>query len=164
MRTYVLFAAFCLSATTAPAARLVEVKEPARIADAFSAKAPLRAINVWATWCVPCVEEISDLGAISNMFGGDLSMIGVSLDDMIPADRAATKKKVESFLDSKKITYSNIYSSGDSDALADSLRFNGEIPITIIYDRNGRELWRQQGRIDRQKTIAEIKRLLRRNP
>jgi len=146
------------------AARLVEVKEPARIPDAFSSKAPLRVINVWATWCVPCVEEISDLGAISEMFGADVSMIGVSLDDMIPADRAATKKKVESFLDSKKVRYSNVYYSGDSDALADSLRFNGEIPITIIYDRKGHELWRQQGKIDRQKTIAEIKKLLRRNP
>ena len=163
MRTYALFAVFCLSASSAFAAKLVEVKEPARIADAFSPKAPLRAINVWATWCVPCVEEIADLGEISRMFGADLSVIGVSLDDMIPSDRAATKKKVESFLDAKKISYSNIYYSGDGDALADSLRFNGEIPITIIYDRNGRELWRQQGKIDRQKTIAEIKKLLGRN-
>jgi len=163
MRTFALFAVFCLSAAAVSAARLVELKEPARIADAFSPKAPLRVINVWATWCVPCVEEISDLGAISDIFGADLSMIGVSLDDMIPADRAATKKKVESFLDAKKIRYSNVYYSGNSDALADSLRFSGEIPITIIYDRSGRELWRQQGRIDRQKTIAEIKKLLRRN-
>jgi thiol-disulfide isomerase/thioredoxin len=163
MRTYVLFAAFCLSASGAFAATLVEVKEPARIAGAFSPKAPLRAINVWATWCVPCVEEISDLRAISEMFGADLSMIGVSLDDLIPSDRAATKKKVESFLDAKRITYSNVYYSGDSDALADTLHFGGEIPITIIYDRNGRELWRNQGKIDRQKTIAEIKKLLRRN-
>ena len=164
MRTFALFAAFCLSVSATFAARLVEVKEPARIADAFSSKAPLRAINVWATWCVPCVEEISDLGAISQMFGGDLSVVGVSLDDLIPADRAATKKKVETFLDSRKIAYSNVYYSGDADALADSLRFNGEIPITILYDRTGHELWRQQGKIDRQKTIAEIKKLLRRNP
>jgi hypothetical protein len=82
---------------------------------------------------------------------------------MIPADRAATKRKVETFLDQKKIRYGNIYYSGNSDALADSLRFNGEIPITIIYDRSGRELWRQQGKIDRQKTAAEIRKLLRRN-
>ena len=163
MRTFALFAAFCLSAGAASAASLVEVKEPARIKDAFSPKAPLRAINVWATWCVPCVEEISDLGAISDTFGADLSMIGVSLDDLIPADRTATKKKVESFLDVKKIRYNNVYYSGNSDALADSLKFSGEIPITIIYDRNGHELWRQQGPIDRQKTIAEIRKLLRRN-
>ncbi len=163
MRTFGLFAAFCLSIASAGAAKLVEVKEPARIADAFSTRAALRVVNVWATWCVPCVEEISDLRAIGEMFGSQLSIVGVSLDDMIPGDRAATQRKVASFLDQKRISYSNLYYSGNSDALADALRFNGEIPITIIYDRNGRELWRQQGKIDRQKTIAEIKKLLRRN-
>ena len=155
---YALFAVFCLNAAT-----LFEVKEPAKITQAFSARAPLRVVNVWATWCVPCVEEISDLRAISQTFGSDVSMVGVSLDDMIPGDRAATQKKVAAFLDQKKVSYSNIYYSGDGDKLADTLKFNGEIPITIIYDRNGRELWRQQGKIDRQKTIAEIKKLLRRN-
>jgi len=153
-----LFTAFCLNAAT-----LLEVKEPAKIAQAFSSSAPLRVVNVWATWCVPCVEEISDLRTISETFGADVSMVGVSLDDMIPGDRAATRRKVESFLDQKKVAYRNIYYSGDSDKLADTLRFNGEIPITIIYDRSGRELWRRQGKIDRQKTISEIRNLLRRN-
>ena len=162
MRTFALFAAFCLSPSLAGAATLVEMKEPARIAQAFSSRAPLRMLNVWATWCVPCVEEISDIGAISDLFGSSISVIGVSLDDMIPADRNATKRNVEKFLAGKKINYSNVYYSGNSDALADSLRFNGEIPITILYDRNGRELWRQQGKIDRQKTVAEIKKHLRR--
>ena len=164
MRTFALFAAFCLSGASATAAKLVEIREPARIADAFSPAAPLRVMNVWATWCVPCVEEMSDLRAIGDTFGTKVSIIGVSLDDMIPADRAATMRKVAAFLDQKRISYSNLYYSGKSDALADALRFNGEIPITIIYDRRGRELWRRQGKIDRQKTIAEIKKLLRRNP
>ena len=164
MRTFALFAAFCLSGASATAAKLVEIREPARIADAFSPAAPLRVMNVWATWCVPCVEEMSDLRAIGDTFGTKVSIIGVSLDDMIPADRAATMRKVAAFLDQKRISYSNLYYSGKSDVLADALRFNGEIPITIIYDRRGRELWRRQGKIDRQKTIAEIKKLLRRNP
>ena len=163
MRTFAPFAAFCLSLGTATAAKLVDVKEPARIADAFAPGATIRVMNVWATWCVPCVEEMTDLRAISDTFGTQVSIVGVSLDDMIPGDRAAMRRKVAMFLDQKRISYSNVYYSGNSDALADALRFNGEIPITIIYDRNGRELWRQQGKIDRQKTIGEIRRLLRRN-
>ena len=162
MRTCVLFAAFCLSLAAADAAKLVEVKEPARIADAFSPSASLRVINVWATWCVPCAEEMNDLRAIDATFGPEVSIIGVSLDDMIPGDRATTMRKVVTFLDQKKIGYSNFYYSGNSDALADALRFSGEIPITIVYDRNGHELWRQQGKIDRRKTIAAIRKLLRR--
>jgi thiol-disulfide isomerase/thioredoxin len=163
MRTFALFAAFCLRlAAPAEAANLVEVKEPARIAEAFSPRASLRVMNVWATWCVPCVEEMNDLRTIDATFGPEVSIVGVSLDDMIPGDRAATRRKVIAFLDQKQISYSNIYYSGSNEALADALRFSGEIPITIVYDRNGRELWRQQGKLDRRKTIAEIRKLLRR--
>jgi thiol-disulfide isomerase/thioredoxin len=160
MRAFVPFAVFCLSAATAGAASLVEVKDPARIADSFSPKAPVRLVNVWATWCVPCVEEMADLRAISDVFGTQVSLVGVSLDDMIPGDRAEIKRKVTTFLDQKKIAYTNIYYRGQSDALAENLRFGGEIPITILYDRSGRELWRQQGKIDRKKTIAEIRKIL----
>ncbi|MDQ6799739.1 MAG: TlpA family protein disulfide reductase [Acidobacteriota bacterium] len=162
MRAFVPFAAFCLSvvAATAGAANLVELKEPAKIAGAFSPRAHVRVVNVWATWCVPCVEEMSDLRTISNTFGTQVSLVGVSLDDMIPGDRAATKRKVTDFLDQKRITYTNIYYRGTNDALGETLRFNGEIPITIVYDRTGREVWRQQGKLDRDKAIAEIRRML----
>jgi thiol-disulfide isomerase/thioredoxin len=161
MRAYVPFAAFCLSvATAAGAANLVELREPAKIADSFSARAPVRVVNVWATWCVPCVEEMNDLRTISNTFGTQVSLLGISLDDMIPGDRTATKRKVSDFLDKKRITYTNIYYRGNSDALGDKLRFNGEIPITIVYDRTGREVWRQQGKLDREKAIAQIRKML----
>ena len=151
-----------LLASTASAANLRDVKDPAKIKDVFPPAAKLRVVNVWATWCVPCVEEMNDLRAIDATFGPEVSIVGVSLDDMIPGDRAATRRKVVAFLDQKKINYSNVYYSGNNDALADALRFSGEIPITIVYDRNGHELWRQQGKLDRRKTIAEIRKLLRR--
>ena len=161
MRAFVPFAAFCLSvAATAGAANLVELKEPAKIAESFSARAPVRIVNVWATWCVPCVQEISELGTISNTFGTQVSLVGVSLDDMIPGDRAAIKRKVSDFLDQKRITYTNIYYRGDNNALGEMLRFSGEIPITIVYDRTGREVWRQQGKLDREKAIAQIRKML----
>ncbi len=164
MRACVPFAVFCLSlAASAGAANVVEVKEPSRIAASFSPRAALRVLNVWATWCVPCVEEMADLRAIGEAFGTQVSLVGISLDDMIPGDRAATKRKLAGFLDQKKISYINIYYSGNSDALANALRFNGEIPITIVYDRNGRELWRKQGKLDRHETIGQIRKLLGRN-
>ena len=164
MRTCVPFAVFCLSlATSAGAAKVVEVKEPSRIAASFSPRAALRVVNVWATWCVPCVEEMADLRAIGEAFGTQVSLVGISLDDMIPGDRAATKRKVAGFLDLKKISYINLYYSGDSDALAEALRFDGEIPITIVYDKSGRELWRKQGKLDRKETIGQIRKLLGRN-
>src|SRR5690349_8140966 len=87
MRTFARFAAIFLSAATLQAATLVEVKEPASIDHAFSASATLRIMNVWATWYGPCVEEIGDFAAIAKQFGARVSVVGVSLDDMIPGDR-----------------------------------------------------------------------------
>src|SRR5213595_3398307 len=50
-------------ASAASAANLREVKDPAKIKDAFPAAAKLRVVNIWATWCVPCVAEMPELRA-----------------------------------------------------------------------------------------------------
>ena len=156
------FAASFLSvlfALGASAADLRPVKEPAKIAAQFPSAAKLRLVNVWATWCMPCVEEMPDLKAIDDAFGAEVVVMGISLDDMIPDTK---REKVAAFLDKQKIAFPNVYYTGNPDALGDYLKFSGEIPITIVYDRGGRELWRVPGRIDRQKTIARLREQLRR--
>ncbi|HYI10255.1 MAG TPA: TlpA disulfide reductase family protein [Thermoanaerobaculia bacterium] len=161
MRKFVRFAASFLSALALPvlAADLRPLKEPAQIAGVFSPKAKIRVLNVWAMWCVPCVEEMPDLRAIDASFGPEVGMAGVSLDDMIPDAKQA---QTASFLDRQKIVFPNIYYTGNADALGDQLDFNGEIPITIVYDAKGKELYRHQGRIDREKLTARLRDILRR--
>lgn len=161
MPRFVRFAASFLSVLALPllAADLRPLKDPARIEAVFPRTAKVRLLNVWATWCVPCVAEMPDLLAIDNAFGGELAMAGVSLDDMIPDSRS---DKVRTFLEKAKITFPNVYYTGSADALGERLKFNGEIPITIIYDRNGKELWRHQGRLERDATIAQLRDILRR--
>lgn len=149
------------AATAAP--KLVEVKEPAKVKSYFPQAAELRIINVWATWCIPCVEEMGDLRDLAKTFGPRVAIVGVSLDDMIPGERSETKQHVVEFLASKRITFQNIYYTGNSDALGELLKFDGEIPITIAFDRNGKELWRHQGKLKRQQTFDTIRKLLRRN-
>ena len=84
----------------------------------------------------------------------------MSLDDAIPD---AKRSDVASFLDKQKIAFTNIYFKGLPDKLADELKFDGALPITIAYDRRGKEVWRHQGRLNREETIATIRNLLRRN-
>ena len=160
---YARFAASFLSvalfAAASYAADVREMKSASTIASVFPAKARLRLLNVWATWCVPCVEEMPDLAAIDRMFGAELAIAGVSMDDSVPD---TSKSKVVSFLDQKRITFPNVYYTGLPDALGEHLRFRGGIPVTILYDRNGKELWRHEGRLDKQKTIAVIRQHLRR--
>lgn len=156
------FAALSLSAALTlqlSAADLRPTSNPRDIDKAFPAGAEVRLLNVWATWCVPCVEEMPDLRAIDEAFGRELAIIGVSLDDMIPDTK---QKKVATFLDQRKIAFPNIYYTGNADDLAKHLRFNGELPITIVYDRNGKELWRHQGRLERDATIARLREISRR--
>jgi len=162
MRKYARFAALSLSAVLSLpsfAADLRLLKEPAKIAEVFPADAKLRVLNVWAIWCIPCVEEMPDLRIIDETFGREVAIAGVSLDDMLPD---AKSQDTVRFLDKHKIAFPNIYYTGNADALGERLQFSGEIPVTIVFDRKGKELWRHQGRIDREKTIARLRETLRR--
>ena len=141
------------------AADLRQLKEPAKIASVFPAAAKVRVLNVWAMWCVPCVAEMPDLRAIDDAFGGELAIAGVTLDDMLPD---AKSEETVKFLDRPRIAFPNVYYTGNADDLGDRLRFSGEIPVTIVFDRKGNELWRHQGRLDREKTIARLRETLRR--
>jgi len=161
MPGFVRFAASFLSLIALPlfAADLRSVKEPSLVHAVFPRAAKVRLLNVWATWCVPCVAEMPDLRAIDEAFGPELAIAGVSLDDMIPDTKP---EKVRTFLDRQKITFPNVYYTGNADELGEHLDFDGEIPITILYDRNGKELWRHQGRLERESTIARLRDILRR--
>jgi thiol-disulfide isomerase/thioredoxin len=141
------------------AADLRAIKDPAKIASVFPAAAKVRVVNVWAMWCVPCVAEMPDLRAIDEAFGAEVTLAGVSLDDMLPD---AKSEKTAQFLDKQKIAFPNVFYTGNADELGEQLKFSGEIPVTIVFDRKGNELWRHQGRLDREKTIARLRETLRR--
>jgi thiol-disulfide isomerase/thioredoxin len=160
MPKYARFAASFLSVIALPmlAADLRPVKDPARIAAVFPASAKVRVLNVWATWCIPCVVEMPDLRAIDDTFGNEIAIAGVSLDDMLPD---AKSEKTAAFLDFQKIAFPNIYYTGNADELGNRLKFDGAIPVTIVFDGKGKELWRHQGPIDRQQTIARLRKTLR---
>lgn len=164
MQEFARFAATFLSAlavtASLSAADLRDLRAPRDLETLWAKTSRLRLVNVWATWCVPCVAEMPDLQAIDDAFGAELAVVGVSLDDMIPGAR---RERVTLFLDKKKITFANGYYTGLPDELGEYLRFNGEIPVTVIFDAKGDELWRHQGRLDRKKTVAVIRDLFGRN-
>src|SRR5204863_7662883 len=89
-----------LFASAASAANLRELKDPAKIKDAFPAAAKLRVVNIWATWCVPCVAEMPELRAVAAAFGPEVALVGVSADDMVPE---SSRDKVAAFLEKQKI-------------------------------------------------------------
>lgn len=165
MRRFVRFAATFLNvlACSAYGAELREMRATGDIQRAFPRAASVRVLNVWATWCVPCVAEMPDLRRVDEAFGAEVALVGVTLDDVLPGDRSVTKKKVTTFLDRHRVSFPNLYYIGSLDLLADALRFDGEVPLTVIYGRNGRELWRHQGRVEREALARQIRIVLRRS-
>lgn len=159
MRRFVLVAFLLLAATSSQA--MNDVKRASDIAKRAQNRQRLRVVNVWATWCVPCVHEMPDLEKVHQDFRGrGVEVIGVSLDDAIPGDRAQTKAKVVQFLAKQKITFANLYYTGRTTAIADWFDFSGEIPATLVYDADGRLRARVEGRIDPKKFRSTLERLL----
>lgn len=142
------------------AAALTDAKAPKDIPLA-PVKGRLLVVNVWATWCVPCVHEIGALKAIHEGFRArGVEMLGISLDDVLPGERKKTREKVARFLLSRNVGYPNLYYLGKQGALSDTLRFEGEIPITLVFDARGHEVHRVQGEIDRDAFATTLTRLL----
>lgn len=160
MRKCAPFAVSFLSALLALpvlAADVRTAKDPYVIEKAFPPQAKVRVLNLWATWCRPCVAEMADLRAIDEMFGREVAIAGVSFDDMIPDTKPA---KVTAFLDKHGITYPNFYYTGNMETIGSYFDFSGEIPITIVYDAEHVERWRHVGPIERDALVAKLNEIL----
>ncbi len=68
-------------------------------------------VDFWATWCKPCVESMPDLDALQKRYGGDVVVIGVSVDQ--GSDR---EKKVRKFLAKHPVGYPIVVDANESAA------------------------------------------------
>ena len=108
-------------------------------------------VNLWASWCAPCVKELPTLQKLeeSHAIDGQLGVIAVS-QDMAP------KGSVDAFLASKQISRFAAFHDPDM-ALSSALGVQ-IMPTTILYDKAGKEVWRYTGDLDW--TGAEAAKLL----
>ena len=101
---------------------------------AFKGKPVL--LNLWATWCGPCVAEMPTL----NTAARGMTVVTVSQD---LGDDA--KAKVTSFLAKGGYTKLQAYLDPRADM---SVAYNASLPTSILYDSAGREVWRMTGGMD----------------
>ena len=149
-------------ASPASAAGLKETSDPATLQKEFASGTRLRVINLWATWCLPCVKELPDLAALDKEFDDrQVQFLGVSMDDTLPGNRAEMKLQVQGFLKKRGVAYGQIYYTGGIPKIQDHFGFSGEIPLTVVYDSKGRELARHQGPVTRDAFGKELKQLLK---
>ena len=90
-------------------------------------------INLWATWCGPCIAELPSLMKLAQ--GGKINVVAISQD----TTPAAT---VTAFWQAKHLPARPLL---DPQGQASSQWQVATLPTTIYYDAQGRELWRATG-------------------
>jgi peroxiredoxin len=106
----------------------------------------LRLVNVWATWCGPCVIELPELVEMNRMYRKrDFEMITISIDDIEKKDRALEKLK-----DLKVATKNYIYTGDNQDKFIEALdpKWEGPVPQTLLIAPGGKVIYRHNGEID----------------
>lgn len=118
----------------------------------------LRLINVWATWCGCCVQELPDFMTINRMYRSrDFEFITVS------ADKIDKKAKALKVLKEKQASNKNyIFSGDDTYKLIELIDkdWQGALPYTLLVEPNGKIIYQKQGTID----AAKMKTLIVDNP
>lgn len=116
----------------------------------------LRLINIWATWCAPCVAEYQDLVNLQRWYGQrDFEFISLS------ADSPNNKDKALAFLQKKHSAVRNyIYDGENKYKLIEAVdaNWNGALPYTLLVEPNGKVIYSYQGVVDLhelKKTIVE---------
>jgi peroxiredoxin len=121
----------------------------------------VRLINVWATWCGPCVEEMPDLTDIARKFSRrEFELITISLDSPSDKDKAATflgkhravmSDKLAKTVEAEGRTTNNyLYTGASTDELATALdpEWPGPVPYSLLVDQDGKVVYRKVGIID----------------
>ena len=161
-RSLVLFAILLGAIATLAASGARALEDPAKLMQFHNAPQPLPSfefadgdgqtlslaafrgkvvlLNIWATWCVPCREEMPSLDRLQAALGGaDFQVVPLSLDRKGVA-------VVMTFYAEIGLAHLPIYID-DTGRAAWDLRLFG-IPTTLLLDRDGREVGRLVGPAD----------------
>ena len=82
-------------------------------------------LNLWASWCIPCQNEVDELLKISKQ--SNTTVIGILVDD--------SPSNAREFIKVNKISYTNILEEEESDIVLSQFSWTG-IPTTLVLDRN----------------------------
>ena len=96
-------------------------------------------VNLWATWCAPCIIEMPSLDALAQREGEALQVVALSQDmtGREPVTRFFAERSfraLEANLDKEM-------------GFMTALRLE-TLPTTILYDAEGKEVWRMTGRAE----------------
>ena len=113
-----------------------------------------RLINVWATWCGPCVIEYPEFVTMQRMYGArDFEFVSISTDGV------KKKDKVLEFLKEKNSAVKNyLYTSENKYPLIEAVdkNWSGSLPYTMLVAPGGEVVYTHNGAIDPLEVKKEI--------
>ena len=115
-------------------------------------------VNFWATWCDPCREEFPDLVRLDADYKGKIDFITISLDELSEINRDVPKFLAD--MNAGMPAY--LLKAQDDDAAIAfvSKEWTGALPLTILYDASGKQIYYRQGKVKIETVRAEIDKLL----
>ncbi len=115
--------------------------KPVRLED-FKGKTVL--VNLWATWCVPCREEMPALDALQTKKGGDdFKVVAINID-------TGDDAKPKAFLDEIGVKSLELYRDASMGVFNDLKRKNLAfgLPVTVLVDKEGCQIAAMNGPAD----------------
>lgn len=93
-------------------------------------------LNVWATWCIPCIEEFPYITRVQNEHPEDLQVIFISADFPEEIDR------IHGFLADQGVDWQTYLKNDRDEPFIDAVwkDWSGAIPATVIYNKDGSHL------------------------
>ncbi len=151
-----LSASICLAAPAGQ--RLTPIDETAYRSVLASNKGSVVLVDFWATWCLPCRDEMPQLaGFAQKLRPRGLKMITVSCDE--PEQEAGAA----AFLDKQSIAAPRyIKRARDDDKFINSVdpKWSGALPALFLYDRQGRLVKSLIGETNMTALEAELRKVL----
>jgi thiol-disulfide isomerase/thioredoxin len=141
---------------TLPQTDLLDVDGPELLEEVSKSSEPLVVVNVWATWCAPCVRELPMLLKVQEEFQGKVRFMFVS------ADFASQRTSAAKLMSRKGAKEPGYFRRGDDQSFIETLDpdWTGTIPATFVFDRRGRRLRFWQGELEEHMLSGALAHLL----
>lgn len=133
-------------------------KEIVEYVDTFKGEKPVL-VNVWATWCIPCVEEFPHIMRLKETYGEEFELVFIS------GDFEEAKEEAQAFLKAQNVNFITYYKTGNDNEFIETLspEWSGALPFTIIYAADGSVSAQWEGKATYEEFESELLKAVNRS-